>query len=161
MVYRRDVFYTGKIGYFVGKLAYQLGTHQVTMLQLVQGIDGDVDLVRNPFVILKDTLLRLSAAFCGLSGSPALSIVRIRRKLPSNSMLQARRSAHASCDRRVCGKRAGLIYLSVIKMAEMAVKLRALTGRFTSKRLTYATPTGEFLKKIRNFYGPDIYPGAQ
>lgn len=46
----------------------------------------------------------------------------------------------------------------LIKMGEMAVKLRALTGRFTSKRFAYAPPTGEFLKRIREHYGPDVYP---
>ena len=51
--------------------------------------------------------------------------------------------------------------VELIKMAEMAVKLRAHTGRFTSKRLTYATPSGDFLKRIRDFYGPDVYPGSQ
>ena len=30
----------------------------------------------------------------------------------------------------------------LIKMGEMAVKLRSLTGRFTSKRFAYAPPTG-------------------
>ena len=50
--------------------------------------------------------------------------------------------------------------IELVKFAEMAVKVRALTGRFTSKRLSYAPPTGETLKRIREFYGPDIYPGA-
>jgi hypothetical protein len=40
------------------------------------------------------------------------------------------------------------------------VKLQALTGRFTSKRLTYAPPTGDFLATIRAHYGADVYPGA-
>ena len=46
----------------------------------------------------------------------------------------------------------------LIKMGEMAVRLRALTGRFTSKRFAYAPPTGDFLKRIREHYGPDVYP---
>jgi len=46
-------------------------------------------------------------------------------------------------------------------MGEMAVKLKALTGRFTSKRLGYSTPTGDFLERVRKFYGPDVYPGAK
>ena len=46
----------------------------------------------------------------------------------------------------------------LIKMGEMAVRLRALTGRFTSKRFVYAPPTGEFLETIRAHYGPDVYP---
>jgi Asp/Glu/hydantoin racemase len=49
----------------------------------------------------------------------------------------------------------------LIKMGEMAVQLRALTGRFTSKRGRYAPPTGELLEKARAFYGADIYPGAK
>lgn len=49
----------------------------------------------------------------------------------------------------------------LIKMAEMAVKLRSMTGRFTSKRGRYAPPSGEFLARVRDFYGPDIYPGAR
>ena len=46
----------------------------------------------------------------------------------------------------------------LLKMGEMAVKLRALTGRFTSKRFTYAPPEGDFLARIREHYGPDVYP---
>lgn len=50
----------------------------------------------------------------------------------------------------------------LIKMGEVAVKLRRISGgRFKSKRLSYAPPTGDFLERIRNFYGPDIYPGAE
>ncbi len=48
----------------------------------------------------------------------------------------------------------------LIKMAEMAVRLRALTGRFTSKRGRYAPPSGDFLERVRAFYGKEIYPGA-
>ena len=51
--------------------------------------------------------------------------------------------------------------VELIKMGEMAVKLRALTGRFTSKRGGYSTPTGDFLERVRKFYGPDVYPGAK
>ncbi len=51
--------------------------------------------------------------------------------------------------------------IELVKFAEAAVKVRALTGRFTSKRLNYAPPTGETLRRIREFYGPDIYPGAE
>jgi allantoin racemase len=51
--------------------------------------------------------------------------------------------------------------VELIKMAEMAVKLKAITGRFTSKRLGYAAPTGDFLARIRSFYGTDVYPGAE
>lgn len=49
----------------------------------------------------------------------------------------------------------------LIKMGEVAVKLRRISGgRFKSRRLSYAPPTGAFLEKIRTFYGPDMYPGA-
>ena len=46
-------------------------------------------------------------------------------------------------------------------MGEMAVKLRALTGRFTSKRLAYSAPQGDFLNRIREHYGPDVYPAPK
>lgn len=49
----------------------------------------------------------------------------------------------------------------LIKMAEMAVRLRALTGRFTSKRGHYAPPSGDFLERVRAFYGKEIFPGAR
>ena len=49
----------------------------------------------------------------------------------------------------------------LVKMGEVAVKLKSLTGRFKSKRLGYSTPSGDFLKRVRDFYGPDIYPGAK
>ncbi len=52
----------------------------------------------------------------------------------------------------------GLIALT--KMAEMAVRVRALTGVFTSKRLMYAPPTGTLLADIRAAYGDHVYPGA-
>lgn len=51
--------------------------------------------------------------------------------------------------------------IELVKMGELAAKLKKLTGRFTSKRLQYAPPTGDFLKRIRNFYGADLYPGAE
>ena len=51
--------------------------------------------------------------------------------------------------------------VELIKMGEMAVKLKAITGRFTSKRLGYAAPSGDFLERVRKFYGPDVYPGAK
>jgi allantoin racemase len=46
----------------------------------------------------------------------------------------------------------------LVKMGEMAVKLSQLTGRFTSRRLTYSRPSGDFLTRIRDHYGPDVYP---
>jgi len=51
--------------------------------------------------------------------------------------------------------------VELVKMGEMAVKLKRITGRFTSKRLGYAMPTGDFLERVRKFYGPDVYPGAE
>jgi hypothetical protein len=51
--------------------------------------------------------------------------------------------------------------MELVKMGEFAVKMRALTGRFTSKRFNYAPPSGDFLKKARDFYGVEIYPGAK
>jgi Asp/Glu/hydantoin racemase len=50
--------------------------------------------------------------------------------------------------------------VELVKMGELAVKLKRKTGRFTAKRGGYAAPTGEFLERIRQFYGPDVYPGA-
>ena len=52
----------------------------------------------------------------------------------------------------------GLIALT--KMAEMAVRVRRLTGVFTSKRMMYAPPTGTLLADIRAAYGEHVYPGA-
>ena len=51
--------------------------------------------------------------------------------------------------------------VELVKMGELAVKLRRRTGRFTSKRGGYAAPAGDFLERIRKFYGPDVYPGAE
>ncbi|HTE14891.1 MAG TPA: hypothetical protein VK642_07415, partial [Burkholderiales bacterium] len=48
--------------------------------------------------------------------------------------------------------------VELVKMGEMAVKLRKITGRFTSKRLSYAPPTGDYLERTRAFYGADVYP---
>lgn len=50
---------------------------------------------------------------------------------------------------------------NLVKMGELAVKLKAQTGIFISKHLQYAAPSGDFLKRIRNFYGPDVFPGAE
>ena len=47
-----------------------------------------------------------------------------------------------------------------VKVGEMAVGLRQITGSFTSKRMTYAPPSGALLQDIRRFYGPNVYPGA-
>ena len=50
--------------------------------------------------------------------------------------------------------------IALIKVGELAVGLRRLTGHFTSKRLTYAPPTGTLLADIRRSYGAHVYPGA-
>jgi allantoin racemase len=51
--------------------------------------------------------------------------------------------------------------VELVKMGELAVKLKRKTGRFTSKRGGYAAPSGDFLERIRKFYGPEVYPGAE
>lgn len=51
--------------------------------------------------------------------------------------------------------------IAVIKVAELAVGMRRLTGTFTSKRLMYAPPSGQLLADVRNAYGAEIYPGAR
>ncbi len=48
--------------------------------------------------------------------------------------------------------------IEMVKMAEMAVKVKRITGRFTSKSLGYAPPTGEYLERVHKFYGADFYP---
>ncbi len=50
---------------------------------------------------------------------------------------------------------------ALIKTGEMAVQMRALTGVFTSKVLTYAPPSGKLLQDVRAAYGDRVYPGAQ
>ena len=52
-------------------------------------------------------------------------------------------------------------HAALVQMAEAAVAMKKRMGIFTSKHLQYAAPTGEFLERIRNFYGPDVYPGAK
>lgn len=49
---------------------------------------------------------------------------------------------------------------ALVKTGEMAVQMRALTGNFTSKRLTYAPPRGQILADARAAYGVHIYPDA-
>ena len=51
--------------------------------------------------------------------------------------------------------------IELVKLGELAAKLKRKTGRFTSKRGGYATPTGDFLERVRDFYGADFYPGAK
>jgi allantoin racemase len=50
--------------------------------------------------------------------------------------------------------------IALVKVAEMAVQIRRLTGSFTSKRMMYAPPTGALLADIRAAYGAHVYPGA-
>jgi allantoin racemase len=50
--------------------------------------------------------------------------------------------------------------IALVKIGELAASLRRLTGHFTSKRLTYAPPTGALLDDVRRVYGDQIYPGA-
>lgn len=50
--------------------------------------------------------------------------------------------------------------IAVIKVAELAVQMRRLTGVFTSKNLIYAPPSGKLLADVREAYGPQVYPGA-
>ena len=51
--------------------------------------------------------------------------------------------------------------IALVKIGELAVNVKSLTGSFTSKRLTYAPPTGALLDDIRRAYGDHIYPGAR
>ena len=50
--------------------------------------------------------------------------------------------------------------IALLKMAEMAVQIRQLTGGFTSKQMMYAPPQGQLLADIRAAYGDHVYPGA-
>jgi hypothetical protein len=49
---------------------------------------------------------------------------------------------------------------ALVKFGELAASMRGLTGHFTSKRLTYAPPSGALLDDIRRIYGSRLYPGA-
>ena len=50
---------------------------------------------------------------------------------------------------------------ALVKIGELAASLKALTGHFTSKRMTYAPPSGALLDDIRRVYGSNVYPGAR
>jgi allantoin racemase len=50
---------------------------------------------------------------------------------------------------------------ALVKVAELAVGMRRLTGSFTSKHLVYAPPTGKMLADVRSAYGAHLYPGAK
>jgi allantoin racemase len=51
--------------------------------------------------------------------------------------------------------------IALVKIGELAVNVKSLTGNFTSKRLTYAPPSGALLDDVRRAYGAEIYPGAR
>ena len=50
--------------------------------------------------------------------------------------------------------------IAIVKVAELAVGMRRITGNFTSKQLIYAPPSGKLLADIREAYGAHVYPGA-
>jgi allantoin racemase len=50
--------------------------------------------------------------------------------------------------------------IGLLKVAELAVQMRQLTGFFTSKSMMYAPPSGELLRDIRQSYGAHVYPGT-
>jgi len=50
---------------------------------------------------------------------------------------------------------------ALVKIGELAASLKALTGHFTSKRMTYAPPSGALLEDIRRIYGSHVYPGPR
>jgi allantoin racemase len=50
--------------------------------------------------------------------------------------------------------------IALIKIAELAVGIRKITGSFTSKHLIYAPPSGKLLADVRKSYGAHVYPGA-
>lgn len=50
---------------------------------------------------------------------------------------------------------------ALVKMAEMAVRMAAITGgRFASRVRSYAPPPPDQIAELRKFYGPGIYPGV-
>jgi allantoin racemase len=51
--------------------------------------------------------------------------------------------------------------IGLLKIAELAVQMKQLTGHFTSKSMMYAPPSGELLRDIRKSYGAQAYPGAE
>jgi allantoin racemase len=51
--------------------------------------------------------------------------------------------------------------IALVKVGELAAGMKRLTGHFTSKRLTYAPPSGALLDDIRRIYGDHVYPGAR
>jgi len=51
--------------------------------------------------------------------------------------------------------------IGLLKVAELAVQMKRLTGHFTSKSMMYAPPAGDLLRDIRKSYGAQVYPGAE
>ena len=51
--------------------------------------------------------------------------------------------------------------IAIVKVAELAVGMRRITGSFTSKHLIYAAPSGKLLADIREAYSAHVYPGAE
>src|SRR5260370_16770156 len=47
---------------------------------------------------------------------------------------------------------------ALVKVAELAVGMRKLTGTFTSKHLVYAPPKGKLLQDVTPAYWPHVYP---
>ena len=50
--------------------------------------------------------------------------------------------------------------IAIVKIAELAVQMKRLTGNFTSKKMMYSPPSGKLLTDIRQAYGDHVYPGA-
>lgn len=50
---------------------------------------------------------------------------------------------------------------NLVKMGEMAVRIRQLTGQFTSKKRIYAPPPLEQIQELRKAYGDYIYPSVR
>jgi Asp/Glu/hydantoin racemase len=50
---------------------------------------------------------------------------------------------------------------NLVKMGEMAVRIRELTGGFTSKKRIYAPPPVEQIAELRKAYGDYIYPSIK
>jgi allantoin racemase len=49
---------------------------------------------------------------------------------------------------------------NLVKMGEMAVRMKQLTGEFTSRRRVYARPPVEQIAELRKSYGDYIYPSV-
>jgi allantoin racemase len=51
--------------------------------------------------------------------------------------------------------------MALVKIGELAVGIKRLTGQFTGKKLTYAPPSGSLLEDVRRIYGDHVYPAAR